>query len=104
METALVNCLIAWLGIISIAWLNAWKSNNGRFDWFIWVGDNSNAVVFAAGTTLLLSIISFTVPDVADVIKNITGLDVPINGTRSAWFILGISVYEISRKTKRKRK
>ena len=91
------------LGILLIILWNAYRANRGKFDIKTWLIENDNVVVFTLLTILLMSIISAFIPEVAETVKTITGLDLPAAGNKQAWFTFGALLYEGLRRSSRKK-
>lgn len=104
METidVLFNLIASTLGVIVVVFWNAWKSNRGKFNFEIWLTENTNPIAFSFAAIILLVTISAIIPEVAENVKMLTGLDLPASGNKQAWFTFGALIYEGARKTKRK--
>lgn len=92
----------AILGVFLIVFWNAWRANRGKFNVHTWLIENGNAVSFSGAAIVLLVTISAIIPEVAETVKTVTGLDLPNTGNKQAWFTLGALIYKGAQMTKRK--
>ena len=106
METidVLYSLLSSCLGVLALVFVNAWKANRGSFNIQTWLIENGNPIAFTGAAIVLLVTISAIIPEVAESVKAMTGLDLPNTGNKQAWFTLGALLYEGSRKTVRRKK
>jgi len=98
------SLISAGLGVLLIVFWNAWRANRGKFSFNTWLVENGNPIAFTGAAIVLLVTISAIIPEVAETVKTVTGLDLPNSGNKQAWFTLGALLYEASRKTVRRRK
>ena len=97
-----INLIASTMGVLVVVFWNAWRANKGKFNFDIWLTENTNPIAFSFAAIVLLVTISAIIPEVAENIKLLTGLDLPASGNKQAWFTFGALIYEGSRKTKRK--
>ena len=100
----LLNMAASLFGLVGMAFWNAWRANEGSFDFRLWVEENTSTIAFSAIAVGLLAVMAVTIPEISEAVKSLTGLDLPDSGNRAAWFTLGCLVYEGRRKMNKKQR
>lgn len=97
------SLISAGFGVLLIVFWNAWRANRGKFSFNTWLVENGNPIAFTGAAIVLLVTISAIIPEVAETVKTVTGLDLPNTGNKQAWFTLGALIYKGAQMTKRKK-
>lgn len=100
---ALINGLISLLGVAIIVWWNAVRSPKfDKFNFEFWYKNNLEAIGLTFMGILLMSILAVANEGSIELVHTTIGLD--LVNTKSGWFLFGVSLYELIRKTKIKNK
>lgn len=98
------DLIAATLGILAVAFHNAYYANREKFNFRIWLDENLTGIAFSFAGMFLVICISALIPDAGGVIEQNFYVKLPESGNLLAWFVTGGFLYSRARKSGRKPK